>query len=105
METALSLTHSDLTAFSHARTLLREPTDTEATRLKALAEETDQLQAEMDALEGEGESDDERGRVDALEARFEAIQEEEQAIEEARTKINPTHQAVSGAIVTIGHNG
>jgi len=100
VEATPRLLQSDLSGYSRVETILREPTDEEAARLKALDDEARALQAEAEGLT---EGDEER--AEAIDERLGAIQEEEQAITEARRMADPEQQAVAGAIVTIDTNG
>ncbi|MEJ1962921.1 MAG: hypothetical protein WDO56_15790 [Gammaproteobacteria bacterium] len=103
VESTPRLLHSDLSAYARVETILREPTEEEAARLKALSDEADFLQTEAEGLNEENDSDGERG--EEIDERLGQIQEEEDTITEGRREADPEQQALAGAIVTIGDNG
>jgi ParB family chromosome partitioning protein len=92
-ECSLMVDSADLSKFGRVHTILREPTEQEVDRLRAIDSE---LEAIYSSDTDEGGDADERG---------EKLEEERNAIEVAFESPDPEQQAVSGALLSIDYDG
>ena len=102
------LGYSDFSNYGRVRTIARDGTEAEQTKIAALEAE---LQALINAQEALGDDEGKEGRVvleekqDALEVHANAIQEKLDALLESFESPDPEQLAVAGAMVFIGHDG
>ena len=95
--------YSDRAEFSHVRTIRREPTAEERTRMEALDAQTKALQPEYEAYD---EDADESGeRYQALEEKAQRIQDQLDALDASLAVPYPDDLAIAGAVVTVDQNG
>ncbi|GAB1719092.1 MAG: ParB-like nuclease [Nitrosospira sp.] len=95
--------HSDRAEFSHVRTIRREPTAEERTRMEALDAQMETLQPEYEAYD---EDADESGeRYQALEEKAQRIQDQLDALDASLAVPYPDDLAIAGAVVTVDQNG
>lgn len=95
--------YSDRAEFGNVRTIRREPTAEEQTRMEALEAELEALQPEYEAYDGD---EDESGEhYQALEDKANRIQQELDALIESLAVPYPEDLAMAGAIITIGQSG
>ena len=87
--------YADRAAYGRVRTVLREPTDEEQSRLAALTGRQQEIEAEITAA-GEDEE-----KIDSLSAEMEEVEEAIDALREQRSVPHPEQQAAAGAIVSI----
>lgn len=91
--------HSELSSYGRARTVRREPSRKEATKLKALEQERSQIEEQMQSFEGEDEDYNE------LDKRYDELYEQIEAVEESLESYAPSDLSLYGAIVTLNHAG
>jgi ParB family chromosome partitioning protein len=95
--------YADRAEFGNVRTIRREPTAEEQTRMEALEAELEALQPEYEAYD---EDEDESGeRYAALEDKADRIQQELDRLVESLAVPYPDDLAMAGAVVTIGQSG
>ena len=95
--------YSDRAEFSNVRTIRREPTAEERTRMEALDAQTKALQPEYEAYD---EDADESGeRYQALEEKAQRIQDQLDALDASLAVPYPDDLAIAGAVVTVDQNG
>jgi ParB family chromosome partitioning protein len=95
--------YSDRAEFGHVRTIRREPTAEERTRMEALDAEMEALQPEYEAYDGD---EDESGEsYAALEDKADRIQQELDMLVESLAVPYLENLAMAGAVVTIDQSG
>jgi len=95
--------YSDRAEFGNVRTIWREPTDEERTRMEALDAQMEALQPEYEAYD---EDADESGELyQAIEEKAQRIQDELDALDELLAIPYPDDLSIAGAVVTVDHNG
>jgi ParB family chromosome partitioning protein len=95
--------YSDRAEFSHVRTIRREPTAEERTRMEALDTQMEALQPEYEAYD---EDADESGeRYQAIEEKAQRIQDQRDALDASLAVPYPDDLAIVGAVVTVDQNG
>jgi ParB family chromosome partitioning protein len=95
--------YSDRAEFSHVRTIRREPTAEERTRIEALDAQMEALQPEYEAYD---EDADESGELyQALEEKAQRIQDQRDALDASLAVPYPDDLAIAGAVVTVDQNG
>ena len=102
------LGYSDFSNYGRVRTIARDRTEAEQTKIAVLEAELQALINEQEAL---GADEDDAGRAvleekqDALEVQANAIQEKLDALQDSLESPDPGQLAVAGAVVFIGHDG
>ena len=95
--------YSDRAEFSNVRTIRREPTAEERTRMEALDAQMKALQPEYEAYD---EDADESGeRYQAIEEKAQRIQDQWDALDASLAVPYPDDLAIAGAVVTVDQNG
>ncbi len=95
--------YSDRAEFSSVRTIRREPTAEEQTRMQALDAQMEALQPEYEAYD---ENADESGeQYQAIEEKTQRIQDKLDALDESLAVPYPDDLAIAGVVVTVDHNG
>jgi ParB family chromosome partitioning protein len=95
--------YSDRAEFGNVRTIRREPTAEERTRMEALDAQMEALQPEYEAYD---EDVDESGeRYQALEEKAQCIQDQLDALDASLAVPYPDDLAIAGAVVTVDQNG
>jgi len=101
VEVTTRLDYSALAAYGRVQSVWREPTAQEQARLDAIAKTRSEIEAQV----AEAESEDDEDRLSEFSARIDELDAEKQLLAEQRAILNPDQVTVSGAIVTIDHNG
>jgi ParB family transcriptional regulator, chromosome partitioning protein len=99
VEIVPNLDYSAMAEYRHVQRVNRNPTDEEATSLTKLESERATLEADIE----DAQDDDER--LSGLQTRMEAIETDIDALQERFAIPKPEEQAVSGALISIGHDG
>jgi ParB family chromosome partitioning protein len=95
--------YSDRVEFGNVRTIRREPTAEERTRMQTLDAQMEALQPEYEAYDEDADESGERYR--AIEEKAERIQAELNELDESLAVPYPDDLAIAGVVVTIDHNG
>jgi ParB family chromosome partitioning protein len=95
--------YSDRVEFGNVRTIRREPTAEERTRMQALDAQMEALQPEYEAYD---EDADESGeQYQAIEEKTQCIQDKLDALDESLAIPYPDDLAIAGVVVTVDRNG
>lgn len=93
------LDYADLAAYDRVRTVLREPTAEEQSKIDALTARQTEV---AEQLANAGEDDE---RLAELSERADEIEDEIEELREQRTIPDPEQAALAGALVSIGNDG
>jgi ParB family transcriptional regulator, chromosome partitioning protein len=99
VEIVPNLDYSAMAEYRHVQRVNRNPTDEEAAALAKLESERATLETDIE----DAQDDDER--LSDLHARMEAIEADIDALQERLAIPKPEEQAVSGVLISIGHDG
>jgi len=99
VEVIAQLDYATLSTFGRVQCVLREATAKEQTQLDALEKQLADIEQQSQAIE------DDEDRLSDLSDQAEKIEVRIEALQNKRKVPDPQHQAVAGAIVSIGHSG